>query len=458
MATQNIQLKDGNNNHLMPKTKSELIEGLVENRDLTDLALSDINDNGVVSFNNGHIATQKFNSQNAPITAFSEKADFEIADESDNVVLRIADGHIMTEKFNSANLYGGTFARRTAFTVKVNVNNYLESDFTAESVNYREDPTYYDDNCVLYLPNSYKGYGAPTKLIIYCKHGASTITQASDDILTGDMGKIFRYMLYLGYGILAADGLPDGWATALGLCERVVGNYVAVQSTVKAWEYAKTNFNVDKDRVYIFGYSQGGHYAQNVIDNSGIPIVAAAELSPVCSMRYHQWDLSASVTVGGVTYDKGARLNIARIFGYPTVTTNAQLNALTYDASKTYGFDPWIRNVDVPYSGFTQSGSLWNLPSGTTIDDITMKKQLRCPLKIWCADNDTSLGVDVMKVFIKAVKNAGQDADIQVYTTGGHSIPSAQTAVGTFVENGDTVNLYPIALDIADWFYLYGGN
>ena len=430
---------------------------ILENDNLSDLLLSDVSDNGVVDFTDGHIATEKFDSRNITLLDSSMDSDFEISDEKGNAVLKISDGHIMTEKFDSSNINGGLYARRIPFKVKVDTNNYLASDFVSKDVNYREVPTYYEDNCVLYLPNSYKGYGVPTKLIMYCKHGASTITPTTDDIITGDMGKIFRYMLSLGYGILGADGLPDGWATELGLCERVVGNYVAVQSAIKAWEYAKINYNIDTERVFIFGYSQGGHYVQNIIDNSSIPIVAAAELSPVCSMRYHQWDLSASVTVGGVTFDKGARLNVARIFNFPAVTSNAELNSLAYDESKVLGFDPWVRNVENPYVGFTQSGNLWTLPSGTSIDDITMKKHLRCPLKIWCADNDNALGVDVMKVFIKAVKNAGQDADIQVYTSGAHSIPSAQTAVGTFVENGDTVNLYPIALDIADWFYLYGG-
>ena len=62
-----------------------------------------------------------------------------------------------------------------------------------------------------------------------------------------------------------------------------------------------------------------------------------------------------------------------------------------------------------------------------------------------------------MKVFVKAIKNAGQTADLQLFTTGNHSIPSNQTSIGTFVENGETVDLYPIAKDVALWFYCFGG-
>jgi dienelactone hydrolase len=386
--------------------------------------------------------------------------DFAICDSKGNEILSIDKGHIATKYFDSSKIvFKRPYQHRTAFTVNVDVNNFLLDDFADVSINTYSTPTYFEDNCVIYLPSSYSKTGIPTKAIIYCKHGASTITPSGDDLFTasGNMGKIIPYLVSLGYAVIAADGLPDGWAADLGLCERVVGNYVAVQSTIKAWHYAIENYNIDPNCAFIFGYSQGGHYVQNVIDNSNIPIAAAAELSPVCSMRYHQWDLAASVTVGGVTFSKGARLNVARIFGYPTVMNDTELLALTYDDTKVYGFDPWTRNVSEPYLGFVQSGNLWKFPTGTTVDDITMKKNIRCPLKIWCASNDNALGVDVMKAFVKAVKNAGQVADIRVYSTGGHSIPNSQTQVQSVIVNGTTYGVYPVSLDIADWFRINGG-
>ena len=390
------------------------------------------------------------------VSAKDSGYDFAISDANGYDIVQFANGEIKTKNFDSAGYYGG-YSRRTAFKVKVDTTNFLPNEFEPHNVNNYETQVIYEDNAVLYLPKAYTKKGKPTKVILYCKHGASTITQASDDILTGSMGKIFRYMLACGYAILGADGLPDGWAASLGLCERVVGNYVAVQSMQRAWDYAVNNFNLDKSLAFIFGYSQGGHYAQNVIDNTNIPIAAAAELSPVCSMQYHQWDLAGEVTIGGTTFTKGARLNIARIFGYPAFTTNDELLALEYDPSKEYGFDPWTRNVDNPFSAFVREGDLWVLPNDTHLADITMKKHIKCPVKIWCADNDDMLGVDVMKVFVKAIKNSGQVADLELYSTGGHDIPSAQTSIGTFTENEESVNLYPIAKDVATWFYRFGG-
>ncbi len=425
-AVKDVQLKDGQGNKLMPRTKFKNIEGAGQT--------------GMIC---------------------EDDADFSISDLKGHKIVEIKDGHIKTKNFDSRSISNNfkPFQHRIPFKVTVDVTNFLADDFDAVDVNTYVQPTYYDDNCVIYLPDNYTQGGNPVKAIIYCKHGASTITEASDDLFdaSSNMGKIFPYLVSLGYAVIAADGLPDGWAESLGLCERVVGNYVAVQSTIKAWEYAIDNYNIDRNCAFIFGYSQGGHYAQNVIDNTNIPIVAAAELSPVCSMQFHQWDLAASVSVGGVTFSKGARLNIARIFGYPAVATNAELEALQYDPSKEVGYDPWTRNVENPYDGFVKSGNLWQLPGGTSVADITMKKRTKCPLKIWCADNDPSIGVDVMKVFIKAIKNSGQVADIRVYTRGGHVIPSVQSKIGDIIVNDTTYGYYTISIDIADWFKINGG-
>ena len=318
-----------------------------------------------------------------------------------------------------------------------------------------EDGKTYTDNAVLYLPENYSPNGEPVKLIIYCKQGSSTITSSSNPI---ESVGFYNYLLSLGYAILGVDGVPDAWRDELGLDEtRVVGNPLAVQGTQRAYDYVIENYNIAADGCFISGYSQGGHYAQNVIDLTDIPILAAAEQSPVCSMRYHQWDLSASKTVGGVSFTKAARLNVARIYGFPEVTTNTELLNLAYDASLVDAYDPWVRNSENVYTGFVQSGNLWYLPEGTSLEDITMTKTVKCPVKIWCAEDDAAISSDVMQVFVKAIRNAGGTAEISIAESGGHGFFTKQTAVGTFTENGKTYNTLPIAVEIAQWFAQYGG-
>lgn len=348
------------------------------------------------------------------------------------------------------------YQRVTYFTINVECTQPQTTMFGAVSVNTAPYANkVYADNCVLYLPNTYTTSGVPVKLVIFCKQGSSQITSSSNPI---ESLKIFNYLISLGYAVLGVDGMPDGLVSELKLDDtRVVGNYVAARATSLAYDYVVNNYNIDKNGCFIFGFSQGGHYAQNVVDLTAIPILAVAELSPVCSMRYHQWDLASNKTIEGVSYSLPARLNIARLFGFPTVTNNTELLALQYNTINVAGYDPWTRNVINPYDKFVQNGSLWTLPSDSGLDDVDMIKFTRAPLKIWCAENDPVLGVDVMKVYIKAIKNAGQIADIKVYSTGGHSIHTAQSSIGTFTENGTSYSLIPLAYEIAQWYNNFGG-
>ena len=433
-----------------------------------DFELSDENGNSLVRFQNGHIKTKNFDSTKDAATSVENNisdSDLDLSDENGNVLVRFKNGGIKTKNFDSntaALIHNLSYKRRAFWQQTVDTTNYLVTCYDDVNINSYEIITYYNDNVLLYLPSSYKKDGEPTKLIIYCKHGDSKIEPDSDDILSSNnLGKIFRFMLHLGYGILAADGTPNEWASQLGLLERPCGSYVAVESTIRAFDYVKNHYNIDADNVFIFGYSQGGLYSQNVIDNSNIPIAAAAQVSPVVSMRYQQWD-----NIGNVTptfqWTYPSRYNIAKIFNFPSFTTDEELSQLEYDYNKTVGYDPWLRNVDNMYDGFIQGtlygSNLWGLPSGTSIDGIAMKKHIKCPLKIWASKNDSVIGSDVWKVFVKAIKNSGQIADLQLYSTGAHiPIYSQNQVLGTFTENEDICNLYPMALDIASWYFRFGG-
>ena len=343
------------------------------------------------------------------------------------------------------------YQRRTFWTQKVDCHNPI-TDFTVHTINDLDHVNIYEDKCVLYLPDSYTPDGDPTKVILYCKQGSSEITSSSDQIVDQ-----CAFFLKLGYAILAVEGIPDGLCSEKNIGKRTVGNYIHAQSMTKAYETIVENYNIDPKGCYAYGWSQGGHTLQNLLDNTSLPILCAAAQSPVVSMRYHQWDLAVTATHGGVSFTKDARLSVARLFDYPAVSTNAELLALEYDASKTNGWDPFTRNVDNPYTGFVQSGNIYVFPSGTTVNDITMRKRMRCPYKAWIADNDTTLGSDVTKAFVKAIKNSGQVAEVKCYSTGAHSIPAAQTTIATFVEHGVTQNLKPMYLEMAQWFEKYQG-
>ena len=91
--------------------------------------------------------------------------------------------------------------------------------------------------------------------------------------------------------------------------------------------------------------------------------------------------------------------------------------------------------------------------------DVDMVKYAKAPLKIWCAEDDATLGVDVMKAFVKAVKNGGGVADICIYPqqTNSHRFYEYQTPQGYVTVNGVTYNYTAVAIDIAIWYRSFGG-
>ena len=371
----------------------------------------------------------------------------------------------------------------TRFKVLVETNQPqlpTDDNFT---IDQHLTPAQYYDNCVLYLPETYKAWGEPTKLIIFCKQGGTKIGyDSSQDYYQSTRQKspilslpIFGYLISLGYAVMAADGEPDDWLAALNLGTststtttpadlRVSGNYVAVQSTKKAYHYVISNYNIDPHGCFVFGYSQGGQYAQNVVDLAAIPVLAVAEMAPVCSFQFHQWDLNTgTANIGNISNcTRASRLNIARMFGFGgNITTNAQLLALDYDACKKYlvGYDPWTRDVINPFTSFQLDNGIYKFAGGVTIDDVNSIKFSKAPLKIWLAENDKTLGVDVMKAFIKSIKNGGGVADLTIYPeqTVSHRFYEYQQALGTVVVNGVTYSYTAVANDIAIWFRSFGG-
>ena len=434
---------------------------------ISDLAVSDEEGYVIAELKNGGVRTKDFDSTKTPnIIDGINNGDFILSDSANNAVLVLRNGHIATKNFNSENITKKEYIRRTTLYTEVDCS--LPSSVDNTNINYYQASKIYSDVGVLYLPASYTPNGEKTKLIIFCKPGNTKITSTSDQFIAqgGDMQEILCYFLSLGYAIMAMDGTPNGWATELGFPDgNGNGNYAAVQSTKIAYDYVIDNYNIDDKGCFIYGYSQGSWYGQNVIDNTDIPILAAILQSPVVSLKYHLWETSYNnVTIDGVTYTGKSRLSIARIFDFGSFNTNEGLWNLAWNQDKVCGYDPWVRNAVDVYNGFEKGNSygsyIYHLPQGTSIDDITMKKYIKCPMKIWCAENDSILGVDVMKVFAKAAKNAGCECEIVSYSTGDHYLQQAilnSTPIGSFTENGVTYNLRPMVFDMALWMYKNGG-
>ena len=68
-----------------------------------DFAISDENGKNIVAFDNGHIRTKHFDSNNIPYPVSSTKSirDFSISDENGKVIFAVTNGHVQTKHFDS---------------------------------------------------------------------------------------------------------------------------------------------------------------------------------------------------------------------------------------------------------------------------------------------------------------------------------------------------------------------
>ena len=356
-------------------------------------------------------------------------------------------------KIKQENRYA-SYVDKENFEVEVICNNPLPSDYLSEDSSIQE-PIIGHDRCVLVLPTTYTTRGTPTKLVLTAHGGGSEVKADSYPAAPAAM---WKYLISLGYAVLECNGMPYDFANIYGLdVTRPVGNYIAVQSYKKAYDYVVNKYNIDKNGCFMCGWSQGGHVSLNIGDLSGIPIKAIGLEAPVVSML-KQWNIANSVTIGDVTYTRPARLNIAKLFGFiqlNTTPTNDEILALEFDESKVLGYDPYTRNVIDAYMSNEEP---------TDIAELSTKKFNKVPFKIWIAKDDGVMTPSALhqRIIVNAVKKTGGVADIHLYpnsstNTNSHMLHDVQTAIGTFDYKGTQTNLMPFVYEMAQWFESFGG-
>lgn len=319
------------------------------------------------------------------------------------------------------------------FQVRVNTkrpenNIATQNDYISEN--------YGNDNCYFALPNNVK---KDTKLIIVCHGGGQQIgtnDETTNEFISRCVIDTFRA---LGYATLATNGMPDAWAEEKGLADSStpVGNWMALESIVKAYEYVMNKYSfLDSSGCYIWASSQGGMVAENAVELSNIPFKACCYEAPAISMRYVQLYLSYRAPW------------IQALYGFDSVET--------YDKNKCLGLDPFIRNMseDIPVDGTTFA----EIAITGGLDNLISKKYRKIsPLLIQQGMIDGAVSPIITQAYIKAIQNAGNLAEFKGYDGIGHGVSSLTTKYS--MQGLTPTPLYTTTglLDAAKWFYRYGG-
>lgn len=312
----------------------------------------------------------------------------------------------------TASPYAGTIHR---FTVEVNcAPMYIPEDNLGPE--FADGTDMYTDYGVLIFPKSYTDKGKKTRLVISAHGGGGTV---SADSSQAEYQSISQYLVANGYAVMDVNGLPEQYAIDHGnlRLQDSVGSHIAIQSHIKAYNYAMDNFNFYPE-VFLVGISEGGITTTNIVLHSHIPVLAQAGWSPVLDTYNQIWmDPWPWCSVNG----PGAVL--ATVYGFdpiPDATSTKDRLKWTYDEKKLMGYNPMKSGV-------------------VTGEDGLEYRYYRCPVKFWhCMDDDT-VRYEPTEAFIKSIQNAGGTAYLKLYETGGH-----ETAyVGDPIPNptGNTINL-----------------
>ena len=242
----------------------------------------------------------------------------------------------------------------------------------------------YYDNGFIALPNSYTDRGEPTRLIISCHGAGGTVTTDDSQI---EKQTLTKYLLANGYAVMDVNGLPEEFAKENGVDLRNnVGNPFAIQSYIKAYNYAVDNFNLKRE-VFVHGGSMGGISSTNLVLSKSIPVIAQSGYCPVLDaynqIFLHPWSDGLPKTALGILYD----------------FEKDKDGNYVYDKEKVGVFNPMSHCV-------------------TANDKECLSYPV--PVKFWHCEDDDTVSIESTKRFVKAILNGGGKAYLRTFSSGGH--------------------------------------
>lgn len=306
---------------------------------------------------------------------------------------------------------------------------------TVESGGY----TSYSDYGILFLPSTYKNTGAKTRLVIAC-HGSGTVI---DNNFTVDTKEYVKTLVHMGYAVMDVNGgVADG---------RHFGAQFAIQSYVKAYHYAISNYNLYPE-VFVFGASMGGLCSFALVQNGYIPVIAQAAICPVTDLLRQAW-MKPWWNDGG-NYGR-QRERIAEYYNFDNyasytsgtaqIATAADMQYFVNNANKTMGYNPMVNKA------VNGEDVITDATAGYAPLYSDLVKFHNAPLMVSHAENDDAVAYEFTTYIVDAIKRGGGEVYFKSYPTGGHSPNLGGTVTLTGVD-GNTFTSYDSLSRVVSWF------
>lgn len=272
-------------------------------------------------------------------------------------------------------LNGAHMPTEEEFEVDVCYNKPIDVLQTSSVHTETADKPFYKHKCYF---KAYSGKNKAKLVIVFPGGGM----KAKDAYSYMKIGSVLNS---LGYAFLSITGYSPEYMALKGVTSRAapVGSWYATEEAVKAYHYICEKYGwIDTAGVYIYGQSQGGQIAENFADFGGVPIAASFLDAPALSIQYVQMSLRME--------------SVTAIYG---------ITSGNFDPTKCLCCDPYTRNVSEP---LTTSFS----PNMTA----TKRRLTNSPVRIVGDPGDTYVNGNTLKVYAKAVENAGQWVEYHQYT------------------------------------------
>lgn len=349
------------------------------------------------------------------------------------------------------------------------------------------DNTRYHDNCFVMLPPNYDPNGEPAKVIIWFQgDGARTfmwhnpfLKITNSKVAQSPYEYIYKYLNNCGYAVVSLAGYTSMWSGENGATSgwwqpRISPAYMA--SVRGLYDFLMTNYNFDP-MPYIAGKSAGGNMLLNTAATSPFPVRAAAGLSIVCSMTDI---MTQSALIPQKTWQKMLGCSNWNSFvlnnrDYALVSdgdraskkSGASANQIA-DADRLIANKDIYRNLDqftamsdMDYGDFLNAVLLYDPfndaepPQALTTILESSHKNMRVPVKLWCATKDKATPYSWHKLYVDWINRCNGIAVLRSYTgdDGSHStFDGADKAVPMTMQDGTVLNVPLGAVEMVEWF------
>lgn len=310
-------------------------------------------------------------------------------------------------------------------------SNLLVSDKDSDPTSATEiEDTLTKSGWAVMWPSSYASHGKPTRVIAML-HGYSGIVNSNvmgySNLATWSDWR--QKYLTEGYAVMDINGVGVSSGTEGDANSHHWGGAVSIETLDKAFEYLKTNYNVE-EKMLLHGTSMGGVLAQTYAKAYPNKVLAVGLFAPASLMPFALYS-SANDT-------------IANMWGYESAS-----DAKADGFHNMVGLAPFAECLawkdgtlqEMDWGGIDNSGSIQETIS--EIVQFDLMEYFPVPIRCWQGTADASVDQSITRQTIEGYRRGGSVASIRLVEGAAHNLCTG--SVGLVVE------------EAISWFKRYGG-